>query len=121
YKPFPERNTTMVDKVNGFFAPGEHLTKNMQFFELRTSVDIRVKADGSTSSQAALDKLVEVISLNGQPVISGKPVLDAEESEYVFKFGIEHYGAWDGDETLVESLVAHAGAHGFEAENTTVT
>ena len=42
-------------------------------------------------SQDALDKLVEIISQRGQPVIMGTP---SGSGPYTFKFAIEHNSAW---------------------------
>jgi len=113
----------MVEKVNGHFVPGETLSSDNEFFEIRTSVNILVHSGstGSDTTQKALDKLVEVISLRGQPVIAGSPYLDSEDSKYVFKFTTEHAGSWDATPTLLESIVEHAGSHGFAANNTTVS
>ena len=43
-------------------------------------------------SQDALDRLIEIVSERGQPVILGTPV--AVANGYSLKFAIEHPGAW---------------------------
>lgn len=93
----------MSNKVNGKAFAGEFLGANMQFFTVSTAVDI----SGSTpTSQAALDKLVEVISLNGQPVIMGAVT---GTGPYVMRFVIEHTNAWGTDgSALVASLKTNA-------------
>ena len=77
----------MVDKVNGSVKAGEFLGRDLDFFVFSGPVNILVKGDsqgngnaantGTAATQAKLDKLVEVISLRGQPVIMGKPSTDA--------------------------------------------
>lgn len=92
-----------ANKVNGHAFAGEHLTGNIQFYSITTGVDIT----GTTpASAAALDKLVEVISLNGQPIIMGAPV--ASGSNFVLKYAIEHTAAWANSATLVASIQANA-------------
>lgn len=108
-----------ANKVNGHAFAGEHLTSNLDFFVLTTAVDIRVLADGDAASQARLDKLVEVISLNGQPVIMGAPYADS--GNYVFKFATEHKYGWTAS-SLVASIVANQNSGmGFTGGNTSVT
>lgn len=104
----------MVDKVNGRVGAGEFLGRNLDFFVFTSPVNILpLAAGGNANSQAALDKLVEVVSLRGQPVILGTPYLDG--SDYVVKFATEHTGAWDGA-TLEAAVLAHAPVH-FAAAN----
>lgn len=91
-----------ANKVNGKVMAGEHLTANLQFYALSTAVNI-LGADAT--SQAALDKLVEVISLNGQPVILGIP---KGTGPYTLNFVIEHADAWGDAATLVAAIKAHA-------------
>jgi hypothetical protein len=91
------------NKINGHVAAGEHLTGNLQFYSVSTAVDI---SGAAALSQAALDKLVEVISLNGQPVIMGAPVKSG--STYTLKFAVEHTGAWVDSAALVAAIKAHA-------------
>jgi hypothetical protein len=90
------------NKVNGKAFAGEFLTGNLQFYSVSTAVDI---SGASALSQAALDKLVEVISLNGQPVIMGAPVRAG--SVYTLKFAVEHTGSWGSDAALVAAIKAH--------------
>jgi hypothetical protein len=88
-----------ANKVNGKVFSGEFLTGNIQFYAVTTAIDI---SGEDAASQAALDKLVEVISLNGQPIIMGRPVGG------VFKFAIEHQGSWESAAELVAQIKAHA-------------
>jgi hypothetical protein len=109
----------MVEKVHGSVNPGESLTGNLEFFTVTTSVNILTRDAGTAATQAALDKLVEVISLRGQPIIMGAPFADS--GSYVFKFAIEHAGAWTGaTPSLRDSIAAHASSFGFTTSNTTV-
>jgi hypothetical protein len=91
-----------ANKVNGHALAGEHLTGNIQFYSITTSVDI---TGAAPASAAALDKLVEVISLNGQPIIMGAPV--ASGGNFVLKFAIEHTGAWSSADVLTAAIKAH--------------
>ena len=75
---------------------------------------------------SALDKLVEIISLRGQPVIQGTVT---GTGPYTLKFSTEHKGSWNvtGNATtdnsaadLKAAIIAHGVDYGFNA-NTTVT
>lgn len=92
-------------KVNGKAFAGEFLGANLQFYTLTTAVDLR----GATpTSQANLDKVIEVISLNGQPVLLGGV---GGTGPYVMVFAIEHTNAWGMDGTaLVAALKANVDA-----------
>lgn len=83
----------MVDKVNGVSFPGQHLTGGLNYYTVRTLLDIRptvsgeIGADGvfdqstadiSNAAQQRLDKLVEVISTRAQPVIMGRVRVSTE-------------------------------------------
>jgi|HigsolmetaAR203D_1030402.scaffolds.fasta_scaffold04436_4 hypothetical protein len=92
----------MSNKVNGKALPGENLTGNLQFFSVTTTVDI----SGTTAqSQKAFDRLIEIISLNGQPVILGPVTVDG--SDYSFRFATEHAGAWASADALVAAIEQH--------------
>lgn len=107
----------MVEKVHGTSFSGEFLTKNMDFFTVRTLVDIRPSAtkDPNEASQVSLDKLVETISTRAQPVILGGVTVSSETDPsdlpaasgtvdvYTLKFAVEHAGAWNPTE-LAETL-----------------
>ena len=93
----------MVDKVHGTSFPGEHLTGNMDFFTVYTTVNITpsASADPAAASQVALDKLVETISMRAQPVIMGGVVTNVgtdpgsvpayvSGNTYTFRFAVEH-------------------------------
>lgn len=102
----------MVEKVNGYAFRGEHLTGDMDFFVVRTTLDITNTGNLADASQKRFEKLVETISTRAQPVIMGSvyetdevaPVADlpvtgassgATVTVYNFKFAIEHAEAWD--------------------------
>lgn len=104
----------MVQKVHGAVAAGEMLGRNLDFYTLETDQDILAVAG---DSQKRLDKLVEVISLRGQPIIMGAP---SGSGPYTFKFAIEHAGAWTAA-TLKTAIVDHAGHLGFTAGGLTIT
>jgi hypothetical protein len=116
------------NKVNGHVGAGESLTGNMDFFTANTSVMILTAADATlgganatvaAASQAALDKLVEVISLRGQPVLLGTPA--AAGGRYLLSWASEHAGAWDATPTLANSIAAAGIDNGFTASNVTIT
>jgi hypothetical protein len=101
-----------ANKVNGKVFAGDFLGANLQFYAVTTSVDI---TGASAQSQAALDKLVEVISLNGQPVIMGAPT---GTGPYVLRFAVEHTNAWGDNAALVAAIKQHAPVE-FGASTTT--
>lgn len=132
----------MVERVNGAAVAGEFLTKDMDFFLVRTTLDITPTGDITDASQARFEKLVEAISTRAQPVIMGNvytsdevaPVADlpvtsassgATVAVYNFKFAIEHNEAWDN--TGVDLADTLDGVAGFvstiptDANNVSVT
>jgi hypothetical protein len=78
-------------------AAGEHLTGNLDFFTVETATDLTAAAN--------LNKMVETISLNGQPVIMGAVT---GTGPYTLKFANEHTAAW-----TAASLDAALEAAGF--------
>jgi hypothetical protein len=137
------------NQVNGHaVSPSEHLTSNIDYFTISTPVDIvnnvvsqsaldaldtsygapAGEPSGSTANlQGALDKLIEIVALRGQPVIMGTPT--GTVAPYTFRFATEHKGSWNvtGSLTVDNSAVDLAAAiiaagkdFGFDA-NTTVT
>lgn len=123
----------MTQKVNGVSFPGQHLTGGLNYYTVRTLLDIRPSADKdiNDAAQKRLNKLVETISLRAQPVIMGKVVESVEAKAditdlpavaalpdgnvtvYVLKFAIEHNLAWEvegNNPTLAECL---DGVEGF--------
>lgn len=103
----------MVTKVNGHAAAGEFLGRNLDFFVFTGPVNIltasttggNASTTGNAATQAELDKLVEVISTNGQPIIMGTPYWDAPN--WTVKFATEHTGAWSAA-TLKAAAIAHS-------------
>lgn len=109
----------MTTKVNGFTAAGEFVTGGLEFYTITTAVNVLPNGvtGGSASTQAALDTLVGIISLRGQPIILGQPYTDG--TNYFVKFAIEHVGAWaTATPDLVASIVANAPGMGFTSGNT---
>jgi hypothetical protein len=150
--------TIFSNQVNGHAVGGEHVTSNVDYFTITTGVDIvnNVTAAGSLDSldasygapagdasgtagnlQGALDKLVEIISQRGQPVIMAAP--SGVVPSCVLKFMTEHRGSWNvtgtvagtngpaggtGDNSvgdLTNAIVAAGIDFGFTSGNTTVT
>ena len=114
-----------VTKVNGFTATGiESLTSNFEFLTIATDVDIRTAANGSATSQAALDKLIQIVSERGQPVIMGN--VTGTSAPFGIMLAIEHPYAWEctattgqvyndprANEDLVSKLKADGINYGF--------
>lgn len=112
----------MTDKVNGTSFAGQFLTGGLNFYKVRTTLDIRATGVISDASQKRLDKLVETISLRAQPVIMSQvtsavataddlaaiPGAVSGNTIYVLSFAIEHNMAWEvqgsSNPTLAESL-----------------
>lgn len=108
----------MTTQVNGSVKAGESLGSGLDFYTISTTVDITAGAFGSTS-QTALDRLVQIISLNGQPVLLGAPV--NASGTFTLKFAIEHVGSWANAAALQAAILANAPASmGFTSANTTV-
>ena len=111
------------NKVNGHSVAGEHLTSNIDYFTVSTPVNLTATVANGVS---ALDKLVEIISLRGQPVIQGSVT---GSGPYSLKFATEHAGSWNVTGTMavnnstvdLQAAIISAGVdYGFDA-NTTVT
>lgn len=129
----------MVEKVNGTARPVEHLTGNMDFFLVRTTLDITPTGNLEDESQVRFERLIEAISTRTQPVIMGNvytsdetgPVADLPVAAsgtvtvYNFKFAMEHTEAWDN--TGVDLADTLDGVAGFvstiptDANNVSVT
>jgi hypothetical protein len=84
-----------VEKVHGFVITGiESLSSNFEYITIAMTTDITpydptaTPPTGTPDSQACLDKLIQIISERGQPVIMGDVV--ANELKVV----IEHPHAW---------------------------
>jgi hypothetical protein len=85
----------VTSKPHGFTATGyESLTSNFEFITISTPVDIRTATQpgGSAASQAALDKLIQIVSERGQPVIMGNVAGSA--APFTLLLTIEHPYAW---------------------------
>lgn len=116
-----------ANKVNGATKSGSSVTSAFDYILISSTVKIlplAVVSNGSTGdapSQAALDKLIEVISLRGQPVIIGAPAYDGS-ANYTMRVAVEHTGSWsNATPTLLASIGTHAVDYAFTTSNTTVT
>lgn len=108
---------------------GEYLGRNLDFYTVRTLLDISRGASES-ESQARLNALIQIIGTRAQPIIVNiEPVATETDpadlpggegavSVYTLKFAIEHEGAWEATPSLAQSLV---GVAGFTADNVSVT
>ena len=106
----------MTQKVHGTVAAGQALTGGLNFYTVRTSLDIRATGAIDDASQKRLDKLVETISLRAQPVILSAVTTTTETSPadlpgatgsvtvYTLKFAIEHNQAWEMQDSKNPSL-----------------
>lgn len=109
-----------VLKQNGIANPGEHLAKGLDFWTIQTTINILATGWNATpsitvpnylgepeyvenTSQLALDKLVQIIGLRGQPVILNAPT---GTGPYQVTFAIEHNGSWPADGGVVTTPVA---------------
>jgi hypothetical protein len=81
----------------------ETVTSNMEFISISTGVDIRTYAQNitagntvnqATQSQLNLNKLIEIVSLRGQPIIIGNVVTSHSNAYFTITFVTEHVGAW---------------------------
>lgn len=114
-------------KIHGTTNPGQFLTGNLNFYTIRTTLDIRPSAakDPHDDAQARLDKLVAAVSTRAQPIILGAvTAVDEQKSSitdlpaasaasgstvtvYTIRFAIEHNMAWEvngNNPTLAETL-----------------
>ena len=113
---------------NAASTSGQHMTIGLDYYTIVTTVNIlqaaatqvtdaSALANASTfvagtipndASQDALDRLIEIVSQNGQPVIMGTPSVSS--GTYTFSFAIEHKTAWGvvatATPTAVPALVA---------------
>lgn len=109
-------NTFGVTHVYGTVATGyEALSSNFEFISISTNIPIYTFAQvllanswnvatatanqlaQARSSQAALDKMIQIVSLRGQPVIMGAVALNT--STYTVLMAIEHAAAWQSTAT----------------------
>lgn len=122
-----------VQKVNGIVPQaGEDLTIALDFWTITTAVNILVSGTGATAaSQAAFDKLVEIVSLNGQPVILNAPTATSGAAPYQVTFAVEHNGSWNagayqagavapmtGPQTLINAIQVAGVNYGFATDAT---
>lgn len=95
----------MTEKVNGTSFAGQFLTGGLNFYKVRTTLDIRATGVIGDASQKRLDKLVETISTRAQPVILSAVTSAVEAAPtdlvgtnvtvYTLSFAIEHNMAWE--------------------------
>ncbi len=112
-----------VTKANGQAGNDEAVTLQMDFWNVTTTVNVLVNGDaagGTSASQAALNKLIEIVSERGQPVILNNPTVAS--GTYTVKFAIEHRYSWGTDGTaLVAAIAADGINYGFGAATNTAT
>lgn len=91
----------------GKAGPGQALTGSLDFYTIRTTLNISTGNFGTTS-QNRLDALLRVVSMRGQPVILGGvttslydsatlgdiPAASDGDTIYVIRFSIEHADSW---------------------------
>lgn len=99
-----------VTKVNGAAASEQTLTQGLDFWSITTTVNILTAgtSGGSAGSQAALNKLIEIVSLNGQPVILNAPTVSS--GTYTFSFAVEHPSSWNAGTYLSGAVPPASGA-----------
>ena len=68
----------------------ESVTSNFEFITIATAIDIRPTTNHK--SQACLNKLIEIVSLRGQPVIMG--AVQGTASPFSIFLAVEHASAW---------------------------
>jgi hypothetical protein len=94
----------MPTKVNGKAMAGEFLGGNLDFYTVVCVTDI--------TPAAVFDKVIEVISTNGQPVLLG--AVTGSVGSQTFRFAIEHEAAWaapgfaSAELALKDALLKHA-------------
>lgn len=134
----------MADFTYGVLRPNwvsatgvETLTSHMEFITISTGVDIRTAAQNllvdptgaaGALSQAALNKLLEIVSERGQPVIMG--AVTGTSSPFGLFLATEHLG-WSavqgtgvaavGGPQLIDRIVTDGVNYGFPADNTAHT
>lgn len=109
------------------------MSSAFEFITIATAVDILTYAqnvlagsslDVATASQQNLNKLLEIVSLRGQPVVMGNVVLNA--GVYTIMLATEHYNGWGSIESnsadnLKARLIADGINFGFGANLSAVT
>lgn len=117
-------------KVNGHIASGEFITMAMDNWVITTAIPIAVMPRynpaaplspqdlaAAQAAQGALDKLVEIIAMRGQPVVLSAPTVN--NGVYTLSFGIEHAGSWGIDGSLLLSAIMRDGINfGFTTDTT---
>jgi len=96
------------------------VTIQFDFWQITVNFNILTYNDssgyGNTTTQAGLNKIVEVISQNGQPVLLNNPTFNSTTGVSTLIFGIEHQLSWN----LVEGSpkpVYGLGAAGAATDN----
>ena len=93
-------------------AAGEFLGKDFDFWTLAS-----ITAEADIGAAAVLNRVVEVIAINGQPVLLGAVTGTTTKT---MKFAIEHSGSWTAV-TLKQALIDHGNYSGVNFANVTVT
>jgi hypothetical protein len=106
-------------KTNGNVSFDEALTLSMDFWTCTFNMNILTANDasgyGTAYTQAALNKIVEVISERGQPVILNNPTFNATTGVSTLTFAIEHKLSWNTNEGTAP--VYGLGAAGAATDN----
>jgi uncharacterized ion transporter superfamily protein YfcC len=110
--------TFNVNKVNGSTMGGDFVGGGMDFIIITSTVNFLATVG---APQAALDKLIEVVSLNAQPIILAAPYVDPVSSAYVLKIATQHTGAWSAANLLAAIVADQYAGMGFTSGNTTVS
>jgi hypothetical protein len=99
----------------------EAVSSNMEFITIQTLIDIRTYSQNialgasavvATASQQNLNKLLEIVSLRGQPVVMGTV---SAASPFIVLLATEHAGGWQNVNTTA------SGATGINAPNSLIS
>lgn len=119
-----------ASKVNGSTLSGESVSSAFDFILISSTVNFLQNGvtsggvTGTANSQAVLDKLIEIVSLRGQPVIIGTVAYDGT-TNYTVRVAIDHAGSWPNAVPALGGVGGAIALHGIDfgltASNTTVT
>lgn len=111
-------NQAVADNVT---VAVQSMGSRQEYIALSTNIDIRSLADagGSAASQANLNKLIQIVSERGQPIILGDvAVASGPPAVYTLFVMNEHYNAWGSvdlavPQALGTNLAARIAADGI--------
>lgn len=125
-----------VARPNWLTATGyESVTSNMEFITISSQIDFRTYAQaiaaGQTTTQAMasqinLNKLIEIVSERGQPVVMGQVTTSNGGATYNIFFATEHAGGWQNvptasGNTLLQRIINDGINYGFGNDLSNVT